>query len=268
MIFVWLLVFLFGLVMGSFLNVVVYRVLNGDSPLRGRSQCPHCRRQIAWYDNIPLLSFAVLRGRCRYCHKKISWRYPLLELLTGMLFVWWYGMGQFFFRLSAEPYTVIQPVFWLLVGIGLVALLVADLWFYVLPDIFTVGLAVLAFLYRFLLTTAGIMKLNDFLGAIAAAFGVAGFFTGLIWLTKGKGMGWGDVKLAVVMGLLLGWPRILVAVFMAFLTGALVGIILIVLGRKRFGQTIPFGPFLILGTVTALAAGGRMIDWYTKMLGI
>lgn len=262
------LVFIFGLVAGSFLNVVVYRVLTGDSPFKGRSKCPKCKRQIAWYDNMPLLSFVMLGGRCRWCHKKISIRYPLLELLTGMLFVWWFGMGQIFFRLTQQPYTIIQPGFWLIVGIGLVSLLVADLWWSVLPDVFTIGLAVLAFLYRFLLTLAGIMKLPDFLGAIGAGLLAAGFFAALIIGTRGKGMGWGDVKLAVLMGLLLGWPRILVALFVSFLTGAIVGIILILIGKKRFGQTVPFGPFLIMGTGAALVWGEKIISMYLKMMGI
>lgn len=268
MVAMYLLVFIFGLVMGSFLNVVVYRVLTGDSPFRGRSACPHCHKQIAWHDNIPLFSFLLLSGKCRHCHKKISWRYPVLELLTAILFVWWFGMGQFFFNLTQQPYTVVQPVFWLLIGIGLLSMFVADMWFGVLPDVFTVGLSVLAFLYRFLLTLPGIMQLNDFLGAVAAGLGAAGFFWLLIWITKGKGMGFGDVKLGLLMGLLLGWPRITVALFMAFLTGALTGIILILLKRKRFGQTIPFGPFLILGTVFALVWGTQTIDWYVKMLGL
>ena len=163
---------------------------------------------------------------------------------------------------------MIQPVFWLVVGVGLVAMLVADLWFYVLPDVFTIGLSVLTFLYRFLLTIAGIMQLSDFLGAIAAAVAASGFFAGLILLTRGKGMGWGDVKLAVVMGLLLGWPRILVALFVSFLTGAALGIILIVLGKKRFGQVMPFGPFLIVGTIVALVWGEKIITEYMHLLGL
>jgi len=268
MLIVWVLVFLLGTAVGSFLNVVVYRVLHGDSPFRGRSECPGCKRVISWYDNIPLVSFVLLGGKCRRCGKKISLQYPVLELLTGVLFVWWYGIGQIFFRLSEGPYQVIQPGFWLLIGIALASLLVADLFYGMLPDIFTMGISVIAFLYRFALTVTGIMKLYDFLLFVTAGVVASGFFMGLAIVTKGKGMGMGDVKLALAMGLLLGWPKTLVAMVVAFLTGATLGIILIVAKQKRFGQTIPFGPFMILGTVVALAWGEVLWHQYTAMLGL
>lgn len=100
MVAIYILVLLLGLAIGSFLNVVVYRVLHGDSPFRGRSQCTKCKKQISWYDNIPLVSYFLLAGKCRNCGKRISWRYPVLELMTGALFVWWYGVGRFFFQID------------------------------------------------------------------------------------------------------------------------------------------------------------------------
>ncbi len=268
MILVWLWIFLVGLAIGSFLNVVVYRVLTGESPFKGRSKCDFCQKQIAWYDNIPLLSFVFLKGRCRNCGKKISWRYPILELLSGCLFVWWFAVGQMFFRLTQLPYKTVQPVFWLIIGVGLTSLAVADLFYGVLPDVFTISLTILALLYRAVLTIAGIIQLTDFALMIVSALGAAGFFWGLKLITKDKGMGMGDVKLALLMGLLLGWPKILVAQFAAFLTGALAGIILIIAGKKKFGQTIPFGPFLVWGTAIALVWGEKIIGIYLRMMGI
>ena len=268
MILVWVLVFLLGLAVGSFLNVVVYRLLHGESPFRGRSKCPHCGKKIAWYDNAPLISFVLLRGRCRHCQRKISWQYPVLELLTGLLFVWWYSVGRFFFRLTQTPYKTIQPVFWLIVGLELASLAVADGFYGVLPDVFTLSLAAIAFLYRLALTVAGIMRPIDFLLLLASGAGAALFFAGLVWVTRGKGMGWGDVKLALALGLVLGWPKIVVAMIVAFLTGASMGIILILRRKKRFGQTIPFGPFMVGGTVVALLWGEQLWGQYLRILGI
>ena len=158
---IWVWVFLLGLVIGSFLNVVVYRVIHGDSPLRGRSVCPKCGKKISWWDNIPLISFVLLRGKCRYCRKQISWQYPMLELLTGMLFLWWFGVGQLFFRLSLDPFATIQPIFWLAVGVGLISLIVADLFYGLLPDIFTLPLILMSLVYRVGLTMAGVMQVKD-----------------------------------------------------------------------------------------------------------
>lgn len=268
MVSVVLIVFLLGLAVGSFLNVVVYRMLHGDSFWKGRSKCPHCKKQIAWYDNVPLLSFVFLRGRCRWCGQKISWQYPMLELLTGMLFVWWLVAGKFFFRLTRPPYQWVQPTFWLMMGVGLTSLTVADVFYGVLPDVFTVGLGVVAFLYRFALTVAGIMKLTDFLLFVASGVGASLFFVALILLTRGKGMGWGDVKLAFAIGLILGWPKTLVALMAAFLTGAVVGIILILIRKKTLKQSVPFGPFLVLGTILALVWGERLWQTYLGFLGL
>jgi leader peptidase (prepilin peptidase)/N-methyltransferase len=263
-----LVILLLGLAVGSFLNVVVYRVLHGGSPFQGRSRCPKCKHKIAWYDNIPLLSFLLLRGRCRWCKKRISLQYPVLEGLVAALFVWWYVMGRFFFRLTKEPYQTLQPLFWLMVGLFLLLLVVADLFYGLWPDIFVVLLLGLTLVYRLLLALAGVMQWADFgiycFSGVAA--GVA--FLLLVLGTRGKGMGWGDVKLVSVMGLILGWPKILVAVMVAFLTGAVAGLILVVTGKKNLKQTIPFGPFLIGGTVVALIWGQQVWSGYVNLLGL
>lgn len=264
----YILVLLLGLAVGSFLNVVVYRVLSGDSPFRGRSECTKCKNQISWKDNIPLVSFFLLRGKCRKCKALISWHYPVLEFLTGVLFVWWFVVGRFFFTLSQGPFDWVQPGFWLIVGVVFVSLVVADLFYGVLPDIFTIGLTVIAFVYRFALTMSGIMQLNDFLWAIAAGILAGGFYLSLVLVTRGKGMGGGDVKLALALGIVLGVPKILVANLAAFLTGAGVGIILIVGKQKKFGQTIPFGPFMIFGAVMALLWGEQIWRGYINLLGL
>ena len=268
MIVVILLVFLLGLSIGSFLNVIVYRVLHGVSFAKGRSKCPHCKKKISWYDNLPLVSFLLLKGKCRHCHKKISWHYPVLELLTGVLFVWWYGVGQFFFQLSQEPFQLVQPIFWLVVGLLFLALAVADAFYGVLPDKFIVPLSLLAVAYRIALVSFGIMQLADFWKAITVGVATSGFLMSLVLITKGKGMGLGDVKLALPLGIILGWPRALVGLIVAFLTGAIAGVILI-LGRGRgLKDSIAFGPFMIAGAVIALLWGEQIWQKYMTILGI
>ena len=259
---------LLGLAIGSFLNVVVFRTLHGYSPWAGRSFCPKCKRKIAWYDNIPLLSFGWLKGRCRRCGRAISWRYPVIELLTAHLFLWWYVGGGLAFRLVEQPYRTIQPVFWLGVGVGLILLSAFDLFYGVLPDLMVAGLGGVTLAYRLSLAVAGIMQWADFWRYILAGLGGGIFFASLVVATRGRGMGWGDVKLAVVLGFILGWPKLGVAVMLAFLTGAMVALILIGTRKKKWGQTLPFGPFLSAGTVGALLWGEAMWRWYANLLGL
>jgi prepilin signal peptidase PulO-like enzyme (type II secretory pathway) len=264
--FVILTVFLFGLVIGSFLNVVIYRTLHDESPFKGRSKCPKCKKQIAWYDNIPLLSYFLLGGKCRKCKKAISVQYPIVEGMTGILFVWWYVVGFAFFSLTSHPLTVIQPAYWLVIGILLLIILVTDFMTYLIPD-FTVALiALLSLIYRVYLVNSGVMVATDMWNAVYSGAGLGFFFFLLVKVTRGRGMGMGDVYFAFALGLLLGWPRSLIAVFLAFLIGALAGIVLIILKKKNFGQTIPFGPFLVLGTLAALMWGYDVWMWYLGLL--
>ena len=262
------LLFIVGLAVGSFFNVIVFRTLHGYSPFAGRSFCPHCKAKISWYDNIPLLSFLLLGGRCRKCKRRISWRYPVIEILTANLFLWWYMAGRLVFELTQEPYRTVQPVFWLLVGVGLVLLFGFDLFYGILPDWIVGSLAGMTLIYRLALAMSGIMRWGDFWLYVATGIGGLVAFWILVMVTRGKGMGWGDVKLAGVMGVILGWPAMIVAVLTAFLTGAVVAIILILRGKKHFGQTIPFGPFLVLGTIVALVWGERLWQWYGHLIGL
>ncbi|MBD3279723.1 MAG: hypothetical protein GF390_03360 [Candidatus Pacebacteria bacterium] len=247
--------FVLGAIIGSFLNVVIYRTVQEQSWIKGRSKCEFCQQKIAWYDNIPLLSFFFLKGKCRHCQQTIGFIHPVVEFLTGALFVWWYWGGFWFFRLTQHPFQTLQPLFWLLVGILLLIIFVADLRYLIIPDLAAGALLMITLLYRVSLTMMGVMQLRDLqLAVISSIIITIGF--ALLWLiTKGKGFGLGDVKLVFPLGLLLGWPKILVGVFLAFFIGAITGIILISLKRKKFGQVIAFGPFLVLGTVLALIWG-------------
>lgn len=254
--------FLFGLVVGSFLNVVIYRSVHGEDFVKGRSRCDHCKKQIAWYDNIPLISYILLAGRCRYCKKPISRQHPAIELLTGLLFVWWYVIGSTFFQLTQEPAGVIQKLFWLAVGILLLIIFATDWLYQIIPDYASYALAILSFTYRLTLSVLGIMRWEDFWLSIASGIGLMLFIGALWFFTKGRGMGFGDVKYALGMGWLLGWPRALVGVFLAFILGAIIGVLFIALRLKKVKDKIAFGPFLVLGTAIALIWGNAIWNWY------
>lgn len=258
--------FFMGAAVGSFLNVVIYRSLNDESWVTGRSRCDHCRKKIHWYDNIPLVSYVVLRAKCRFCKKPIALSHPVVEVLVGSLFVWWYLFGTFFFNLTQQPFEILQPAFWLSVGVILIAIFVTDYLYYIIPDPFVLILLVLTFIYRISLVTFGIMQLNDlFLAIIGMLLSVS--FIGSLWFfTKGKGMGFGDVKLMVPLSLLMGWPSTLVGLFLSFMLGGFLGGFLLLVKKRKLKQVIPFGPFLIMGTFISLIWGDQIINWYLSFL--
>ncbi len=234
--------------------------------MEGRSRCPKCKKQIRALDNIPLFSYLLLHGRCRYCKKTISKSYPVVEFLTGILFVWWYLGGTLFFRLAQSPFDLIQPTFWLVVGLLLLAIFFADLTYGLIPDILVFILVGMSFLYRLILTTNGLMQPQDFWLSVISGFGASLFFLLLIFITRGKGMGMGDAKLSFALGLVLGWPRIFIGLFTSFISGAIIASILVLFGKRKFGQTVPFGPFLVLGTIVALAWGEKLWVQYLQLL--
>ncbi|EKD53168.1 MAG: hypothetical protein ACD_61C00122G0001 [uncultured bacterium] len=220
--------------------------------------------------NIPVLSFIFLGGRCAFCHKKISIRYPLIELMTGVFFVWWFVVGFNFFKLVGSPWSFIQPVFWLVTGLTMFAILVIDLLYMVIPFGLNLTLFSLALAYRIGLTSFGIMNPTDLFRALAAGAGVCLLFVILQLATKAvkkvDGFGLGDIYLAPSLGLLLGWPKILPGMFAAFVLGSVVGLSLIALKKKKMSQYLPFGPFLIIGTAISLLWGGAIWSWYLSFL--
>jgi len=251
---IYLSIFVFGLIFGSFLNCVIYRLHSGESFLKGRSYCPNCQHILSWPDLIPVFSFLILKGKCRYCHKPISLQYPLVELATGTVFllIFWnleFGIWDLLFRL--------------LISCFLIIIFVYDLKHYIIPDQVIYPAIVIAFLYNIYQFTIDNQQLtiNNFL----SAFGAAAFFLTLVLISHEKWLGWGDVKLAFLMGLFLGWPKILLALFLAFFIGAIIGIELIILGKKTLKSEIPFGPFLVSGTFLALFFGQKILDWYLNL---
>lgn len=247
-------VFLFGLAIGSFLNAVIYRLEVGGNIISDRSRCPHCGHILAWYELLPLLSFVIQRAHCRACRGKISWQYPLVETATALLFVlawrhlpvYWRGaeLAYLFFVLSS-----------------LVALFVFDLKQYIIPNRIMYPLIAAALLHAW--WSKGFMP-----GAhpLWSAFGASGFFLFLYLISKGEWIGFGDVKYGIFMGLFLGFPLILIAFFFSYCIGALISAFLLLRKHMALKSQIPFGPFLVSGTLIAYFWGREIIQWYLNIL--
>ena len=262
---VFITIFLTGLAVGSFLNCVIYRMAprqNFCGGLGGRSFCPHCKHQLPCQDLIPVFSFLILRGKCRYCRQKISLQYPLVELATGLLFIF---VTTYNFQLTT--YNLLNTCFLLFVSCFLIVIFVYDLKHYIIPDKVIYPAIVIALIYNFL--RSDLLGRSDLLlSLLLSAFGAATFFLAIVLVSRGKWMGMGDIKLAFLMGLILSWPNILVALFLAFFLGAIMGIGLIIAGKKTFKSEVPFGPFLVSGTFLAMFWGQNLIDWYLNILTI
>ena len=287
--FYYLFIFIFGLAIGSFLNCVIYRMeLQEDMPkgspkrkavsfLRGKSFCPHCKHRLSWSDLIPVFCFLFLKGKCRYCSKKISWQYPVVEILTGLIFLLIFNRFGVIPNLIGNPGT--SQALWIPAFAGMTAYLfflfyivsaliiifVYDLKHYIIPDRVLFPAIAIVFLYRlFENLVIGNWSLG-IVNFILAGLGACAFFLFFFLVSGGRWMGFGDVKLAFFMGLFLGYPNILVALFLAFFLGAIIGVGLIVFGNKNLKSEIPFGPFLIIGTIVALLYGQEIIQWYLRL---
>lgn len=249
--FVFVILFLVGLMVGSFLNVVILRLAWGKSPVRGRSHCPQCKHVLEWNDLIPVISFILQRGRCRYCQKSISWQYPLVELATAMAFV---ALGSSCgVELFAVPFVSTSVILchpgellWQLVlACFLILIFVYDARFMQIPDHFTIPAFIVAFLGRLLL---GEDLKHLALGILIGA----GFFGAQYLLSRGAWIGSGDIRLGAVMGAGLSFPGVLAALFFGYVSGAVVGVVLLATGRATRKTKIPFGTFLSAATFIAL----------------
>jgi leader peptidase (prepilin peptidase) / N-methyltransferase len=282
---IYLIIFIFGIAIGSFLNVCIYRIPLNQSIVKPRSHCPKCNHLIAGYDNIPLLSYLILRGKCRYCKEPFSIRYFIVELLTGLLFVlvaWQY-----------QGITFASITYLTVVG-SLIALSFIDLDHYILPDVITYPLMILGLVISIILAyvpNTGFLINHLMSGPFSVNFGRlyplynAGF--GLLvgggillvigsiakWILKKEAMGGGDVKLLAAIGTFLGYKLILLTLILASFVGSIIGAIVLIQAKKKdkeatsFGHYIPFGPYLAIGAVIALIWGNELINWYFMHLG-
>lgn len=243
-----LFIFFIGLSIGSFLNVVIFR-LGKKSFFAGRSQCRHCQKQIGFLDNIPVVSFFLLKGKCRNCKTKISYQYPLVEFFTGLIFVWHY----FLFGLSA------QFLFYIIITSFLIVIFVYDLKHYLILDKISIPAITIAFGFNLYLG----LSLTSLL--LAGALG-AGFFAFQYFISQGRWVGDGDIRLGALMGLILGLKFLFIALFLAYLVGSIFGLALIALKKKEMSSEVPFGPFLTAATLVVMMYGQEILNWYFSIL--
>ena len=263
----YILVFILGLIFGSFITAYSYRWPRGMS-LNGRSKCDNCGWTIFWYDNIPLFSYLALKGRCRHCHKHISLRYPLIEFSTGLIFLAIFN--TYFSCLSGPTLQNIVCTFHNSLGIyalpflfalnvALMAILVIDLETQYIPDELTFFILLLSSVFVFIFSE------NLYLIFFVAIAGSL-FFLFSHFITRGKGMGLGDVKLALAGGVFFGWPALIAWFYCSFLLGAFIGILLIIFGKAKFRKPIAFGPFLVLAWFITLFWGDKLVSFLLPIL--
>jgi prepilin signal peptidase PulO-like enzyme (type II secretory pathway) len=259
--------FISGLIGGSFLHVVACRLSLAESFLTGRSYCPHCKNQIRWYDNIPVLSFILLGMKCRDCKEKISWQYPLVELLTGTMFAL---VGQTFFVLE-DTQTWLTAIYYLGSLSFLLVIFIYDLNHLEIPGPVLWPAIGWAVAFNLFFDGSQIEPLKNigesavYSGGLAAFLAFLFFFL-LVAVSKEKWMGMGDAQLVILLGLILGWPKIILALILAFSLGAVIGMGLIFCKRKKMDSQIPFAPFLIAGTFITIFFYAEIVDWYLRLL--
>lgn len=248
-ILLYIIIFLYGIVIGSFLNVCIFRIPKQENIVKIRSHCMNCGYQLKWYDLVPVFSYLCLGGKCRSCKQKISVQYPLIELLNGVLYCIVFAV----YGISVEA------LLYALLTSALITLSVIDLRTYEIP----VGINI------FILTLGLIRIVTDYADWLDYAVGfflVSGFLYIVHLVTKGRGIGGGDIKLMAVSGLLLGWKQIL----LAFVLGCIIGSVIHMIRMKMSGQghMLAFGPYLSVGIMIAALAGDQMIAWYLSWLGV
>lgn len=239
--------FILGLLVGSFLNVVIFRVERGESFVGGRSRCLTCKHALQWYDNIPLMSFLFLQGKCRYCHTPFSWQYPLVELGTALLFM----ASSLILEAYIAPAQYILGLFLLSSITFAILTVVYDLRFSLIPNIFLWGINIstAAFLvaHWYFVSSTPALFLPHFESSLAGALLVGGFFFILVSFSRETWMGWGDVWLGVWGGMLVGLPLIQIFITLSFTLGAMVGLTLMYRNKKTLKTEIPFAPYIIVG---------------------
>ncbi len=251
-----ILIFIIGCAFGSFINMLTYRLPKGKRISTGRSHCDYCHKTLQIIDLIPVLSYILLSGRCRHCKKKLSYLYPVVEVVSGIGFVLIYKY-QLFFPLSATFLSLIY--LWLVLSF-LLTIVVTDLTSMIVPDKVVIWLITLSLAYQTMFAR------GDLVNHLLAAVGSSLFMFFLHIITRGRGMGLGDVKFAFFMGLFLGIPSVIVAFYLSFLTGALVAVILLICGLVKFKQRIPFAPFLVLSTATTYIWEMNLLKFFLKLL--
>ncbi len=244
-----------GLITGSFLNVCIYRLPKNKSIVSPGSHCPSCGHHIPWHDNIPLFSYIILMGKCRYCRSKISLQYPFVEGFTTLLM----------FLLSINFPPLLTAEFWLYSAFVSLLIVVSfiDIGHYIIPDVITYPGIPAGILASWFITDTGLK--NSLIGAGLGFFFLLFVAAGYKLLTKKDGMGGGDIKLAGMIGAFLGWDGVIFTILLGSLTGAVIGSIFLILNKKNSQTPVPFGPFLSFGAVVFLLIGR---EWMNLIMGL
>ena len=243
-------IFILGLIVGSFSNVCVYRIPKNESIIFPASRCPKCSSPIKPVDNIPLLSYILLKGRCRNCGNKISTQYPIVEFLTGLIYL----IICLIYGLS------IQSLIYIILSSALIIIAFIDLNEQIVPDVISLPGIAIGFIISFFVPY--ISFINSALGVLVGGGIILIIALGGSAIFKKEAMGGGDVKLAAMIGAFLGWRYIIISLFLGFFLGALTGIILIMAKIKSREDVVPFGPFIVLGSFISLLWGEQIISWY------
>ena len=245
----------FGALVGSFLNVCIFRLPQQESIVWPGSHCPHCKKPIKFYDNIPVISYILLRGRCRHCNGAISFQYPLVEGITAL--------GSLILFMKFGP--SLSYLFYFSFVAALIVITVIDLYHQIIPDVISlpgIGVGVLASFFIPQITPS-----NSLIGILLGGGTLFLVATVYQWFFKREGMGGGDVKLLAMIGAFLGWKAVILTILSGSLIGSMMGIIIMVLKGKDFKYAIPFGPFLSLGAVISLFYQNEIIMWYLQPKG-
>jgi prepilin signal peptidase PulO-like enzyme (type II secretory pathway) len=262
--------FILGLCFGSFANVLIDRTQRGES-IRGNSKCDFCGYKLKWYDNIPIMSFLFLKGRCRKCGKKLSWQYPLVEFFTGVVFVLTY------FALFAEEGVVLfdwvfwmEAVYYFLVIYILFVVLVWDLKYMIIPDfIVLIGISAtfLFEIYRSFEANCFLQNIDcPLLGGLLGALAIGGFFRVLYFVSGGRWIGGGDVKIGFWLGFLVKIKMAYFFILFAYLSGALFAVFLLIFSKKKMKSQIPFGPFLVFSSYLIIFGKDVILEIWNKFL--
>jgi leader peptidase (prepilin peptidase) / N-methyltransferase len=240
---------LLGLMLGSFMNVCIYRLPRGLSPVRPRSGCPKCGHMIAWYENVPVVSYLVLRGRCRKCRAPISPMYPIVEFITGAVFL----AGYLYYGPSAL--LIVRLAFaW-----AMIALFVIDYQHQILPNVITVPGIVIGILANVL---AGPGWVPSIIGAAVGAGSLYAIAEIYYRVRHEEGLGMGDVKMLGMIGAFLGWKLVLLTLVISSFLGSIIGVFVLVSRKESLKYAMPFGTFLAVGALVASVVGDAILDWY------
>ncbi len=252
-------VFIFGLFVGSFLNVVIFRLHRQESFISGASKCLFCGHRLYPRDLVPLFSYLYLKGRCRYCRRRFSGQYPTVELITGLIF------ALIFVKIIPRPdiaqlYAgqIIRLIDWWVIAAFLIVIFVYDLKYYLILD----KVILPAIFFVFIVNV--VLGFNVFNLLLSGAVG-GGFFLLQFLVSSGRWIGGGDIRLGVLMGFILGWPQVLVALFIAYVVGSLFSIMLLIGGQKKWADKIPFGTFLTVATFVTMLFGYQLVGWYRSL---